>query len=409
MPATQSRIWRPSPDEYGGRAARASFEYEAYVPDPIGSLQHDLTQDATAAVLEAERAVSGHQLTVPTISGLEAISRQLLRAESIASSRIEGLRLSQRRLAQASLAPADADAVAREVMGNIKAMEAAIDLGSGGGPITTSDLLSLHGVLMRNGRSPDIAGEFRREQNWIGGSDRSPRGAEFIPPPEDLVEPLLDDLATYLGRADVSGVVQAAVAHAQFETIHPFADGNGRVGRALIHVVFRRRGLASRFAPPISIVLAANGARYVDGLSAFRAGAVSAWCAFFARVTIDAVARSEALAADLADLQAGWLAQAGHPRSDSTATRLIEILPGQPIVDARSVAQALGVSPVAARNALNALASAGVLRPTVLGRMRSRAWEAPTLIALLDDVEWSLAQPTRSDGRPRPSPSRRRR
>jgi Fic family protein len=212
----------------------------------------------------------------------------------------------------------------------------------------------------------------------------------------------------YLGRADVLAVVQAAMAHAQFETIHPFADGSGRVGRALIHAVFRRRGLASRFAPPISFVLAKNGARYVEMLDAFRAGGISEWCAFFARATIDAVRRSQSLATDLADLQARWLAQAGRPRSDSAATRLIGILPGQPIVDARSVAATLDLSDVAARNALNALASAGVLRRIVLGRQRSRAWEAPALIALLDAFEWSMAQPTRPGDAPRPSPSQRR-
>ncbi|MFN8518139.1 MAG: Fic family protein [Chloroflexota bacterium] len=407
MPTTRTRVWRPDPDEHGPRSSRMSFAYEAYVPDPIGSMPTDLSHDATVAVLEAERAVSQFQVSA-TFTGLEALSRQLLRAESIASSRIEGLRLSQRRLAQASLAPTEADAVAREVVGNIEAMEAAVDIGGRGGPITTPDLLAIHHVLLRNGRHPDVAGELRHEQNWVGGSDRSPRGAEFVPPPEDLVEPLLDDLTAYLDRADVSAVVQAAVAHAQFETIHPFADGNGRVGRALIHAVFRRRALATRFAPPISLVLAANGARYVEGLRAYRAGGVSEWCGFFARVTVDAVARSESLATDLADLRAMWLAQAGRPRSDSAATRLIALLPGQPIVDARSVATALDVSHVAARNALNALAAGGVLRPIVLGRQRSRAWEAPALIALLDDFEWSMAQPTRPNEPPRPSPRQRR-
>jgi Fic family protein len=247
----------------------------------------------------------------------------------------------------------------------------------------------------------------RQEQNWIGGSDHSPRGAEFIPPPEDKVPALLDDLAEYLNRADISAVVQAAVAHAQFETIHPFADGNGRVGRALIHVVFRRRGMSIRFAPPISIVLAANGQRYVEGLNGFRQGAVTEWCVLFARVTVDAVQRSRALAADLAELQTEWLAMARRPRSDSTAARLIGAIPAQPIMDAHVVSELLSVSEVAARNALNALEAAGVLRPVVFGKLRFRAWEAPALIALLDNFEWSMAEPTRSVEPRRPSPNRR--
>jgi Fic family protein len=406
MPSTQSRIWTPSPDGYGSRADRSSFSYEAHIPDSIASSQSNLSDDAATAVLEAERAVSELQLDT-TFAGLEALSRQLLRAESIASSRIEGLRLSQRRLAEALLSPADADATAREVVGNIEAMQAAVELGSTGSTITPGDIEHLHRLLLRNSQHARIAGELRREQNWIGGSDHSPRGAEFIPPPEDMVPALLDDLAEYLNRADLSAVVQAAVAHAQFETIHPFADGNGRVGRALIHVVFRRRGLSNRFAPPISIVLAANGARYVEGLNNYREGSISEWCRFFARVTVDAVHRSRALAADLADLQDEWLEMAKHPRSDSTAARLIGAIPGQPIIDARTVAAMLSVSEVAARNAMNALESAGVLRPILFGKKRFRAWEAPALIALLDNFEWSMAEPTHSGSQRRPSPDRR--
>lgn len=406
MPRTEARVWRPALDGYGSRADRSSFAYEAFVPDPIASSQSNLPAAAALAVLDAERAVSELQLET-SFAGLEALSRQLLRTESIASSRIEGLRLSQRRLAEALMSPADADAEAREVVGNIEAVQAAIELGGRRSTITTEDILDLHRILLRNGRLARIAGNLRDEQNWIGGSDHSPRGAEFIPPPEDMVRALLDDLAAYINRADVSAVVQAAVVHAQFETIHPFADGNGRVGRALIHVVFRRRGLSARFAPPISVVLAANGARYVEGLNAYRRDAVADWCRFFARVTVDAVHRSRTLAADLAGLQLDWLEMAGKPRSDSAAARLLWALPGQPVVDARAVASMLSVSEVAARNALNALESAGVLRPIAFAKKRFRAWEAPALIALLDNFEWSMAEPTRSGSQRRLSPDRR--
>jgi len=98
----------------------------------------------------------------------------------------------------------------------------------------------------------------RSEQNWIGGAASSPRDAEFVPPPPELVPDLLDDLCAFCNREDVPASVQAGIAHAQFETIHPFADGNGRVGRALIHVVLRRRALAPRYVPPVSLVLAAD-------------------------------------------------------------------------------------------------------------------------------------------------------
>ena len=393
MPSTERRVWHPTLDGYGSHADRSTFLYDAYVPDPITELHVKLPEDVAQAVVDAERAVSELQLDT-TFAGLEALSRQLLRAESVASSRIEGLRLSQRRLAEALLSPADADAAAREVVGNIEAMQAAVDLGASGASVTSEDIKGLHEILLRHSRQAHFAGKIREEQNWIGGSDHSPRGAEFIPPAEDRVPELLDDLATYLNRADVSAVVQASIAHAQFETVHPFADGNGRVGRALIHVGFRRRGLSNRFAPPISIVLAANGDRYVQGLTAYRAGDIPAWCRFFAGVVIDAAGRSRSLAADLAVLQADWLEMAKRPRSDSTAARLIAAIPEQPILDARTVAEMLGVSEVAARNALNALEAAAVLRPVVFGKQRFRAWEAPALIALLDNFEWAMAEDT---------------
>lgn len=91
-----------------------------------------------------------------------------------------------------------------------------------------------------------------------------------MPPPPERVKELMEDLVAFMNRGDLPPVVQAAIAHAQFEIIHPFADGNGRVGRALIHVVLRRRGLAPRYVPPVSLVLAADARAYVAGLTAFR-------------------------------------------------------------------------------------------------------------------------------------------
>jgi Fic family protein len=99
-------------------------------------------------------------------------------------------------------------------------------------------------------------------QSWIGGGV-TPRLAQFIPPPPDDVPDLLDDLVSFTNRDDLSAITQAAIAHVQFETIHPFADGNGRVGRCLIHVILRRRGLSRRVMPPISVALAANTGRYI--------------------------------------------------------------------------------------------------------------------------------------------------
>lgn len=393
-----TRTWRGDPAGSGTHDDRRSFAYEAFVPDAIGSLRLDLPADTAEAVVAAQRALDELQLGTQFL-GLESLSRQLLRAESVASSRIEGLSLSQRRLAEAIWDPDTADRNARAVLGNIDAMDRAIQLGASVEAIGVDELRQIHAALFAETReSPP--GVIRTKQNWIGGSPNSPRGAEFIPPPEDMVHSLLEDLAAFLKRDDMPSIVQAGIAHAQFETIHPFGDGNGRVGRALIHVVLRRRGAATRFVPPISIVLAANARRYVQGLTAFRNDRPMDWLHTFALVVESAVAESRRLASGLEELQLDWYRRAGAPRVDSTASRTLGLLPGRPIVNAASLTSLLRVSSVAARNALNALESAGILSPVVVGRKRNRAWQAPEIIALLDNFEWSMAEPTRV-GEPR--------
>jgi Fic family protein len=146
------------------------------------------------------------------------------------------------------------------------------------------------------------------------------------------VKDLMEDLVAFMNRADLPPVDQAATAHAQFEAIHPFADGNGRVGRALIHVVLRHRGLAPRYVPPVSLVLAADAKAYVAGLTAFREDHAAEWILLFARAIDRAAAKGSELALRLADLQGRWRARAGRPRRHSSAEALIVDLPAHPIV-----------------------------------------------------------------------------
>ncbi len=159
----------------------------------------------------------------------------------------------------------------------------------------------------------------RGEQNWIGGRLGDPADAALVPPPEDPVGTLLDDLVAFAARDDLQAVAQAAIAHAQFETIHPFIDGNRRVGRALFHVILRRRYAASRFVPPVAIVLAPRPCACVDGLTAFRDGRVADWIASFSEAAARAATVSIELAGQVAELQAAWRERAGRPKSDSDA------------------------------------------------------------------------------------------
>src|SRR4029077_17825056 len=141
-----------------------------------------------------------------------------------------------------------------------------------------------------------IAGVLRSKQSWIGGNDYHPIGAPYVAPPPELVPGLMEDLCRFIARSDIAAVAQAAIAHAQFENIHPFSDGNGRTGRALIYVVLRRRGEAGSFIPPISLVLAGQPKSYIGGLGAYSQGNVSSWCERFAHATARAAGEAERLA-----------------------------------------------------------------------------------------------------------------
>lgn len=404
MPRTVTLRWEGRPNAYGGRRSRASFNYEAFVPDLIGKLKLSLPGETALAVSSAEseiRALNGGATT----GGLEALGPLLLRAESVASSRIEGLELSQRNLARALFDPEAARGTARAVAGNVRAMEAAIRIGSEDRAFRLSDLTDIHRTLL-SGVDDGIAGKVREEQNWIGGRLNSPLDAEFVPPPPGEVPALLRDLASFVNRDDLPAVVQAAIAHAQFETIHPFVDGNGRVGRCLIHVVLRRRELAPRFVPPVSSVLATNAAAYVQGLTDFRRGQVTAWCASFAISCRSAASESERLAERIGELQAEWRGRA-RPRRGSAAARIIELLPGQPVLSVATAHDAIGGSSEAVRLALNSLEERRVVRQITQGRY-ARAWAADELFEILNEYEHRLATPTRTSQPRRPSPRHER-
>jgi Fic family protein len=270
--------------------------------------------------------------------------------------------------------------------------------------VQADDLLALHRTLLQDTEDDAIAGQVRTVQNWIGGRLNSPIDAEFIPPPPEVVPALLDDLATFVNRDDLPAVVQAAIAHAQFETIHPFVDGNGRVGRCLIHVVLRRRGLAPAVVPPISVVLATNARAYIQGLTDYRNGDLAGWSGSFAYTCRLAASESAGLAKRIDALVDDWRQQAGRPRRGSSAARLLELLPAHPILDVGTAQRALGVSNEAARLAISALASSGILRQITTGRYR-RAWAADDLFELLNDYEHAIATPTRSDQPRRRSPA----
>lgn len=392
MPELVRRRWEGDPGAFGGRRARRSFTYEAFVPDPIALLDPAISFRTAATVLEAEDAIRALNARADA-RGLESIGPLLLRSEALASSRIEGYQVSALNLAKALIDPRAARGAARTVAANVSAMEVAIGRADDPRPLEVADVESIHATLMAS--EPEAGpGQLRQVQNWIGGRLNNPGDAAFIPPPPDEVPRLLWDLVGFLGR-DVPPVAQAAIAHAQFETIHPFIDGNGRVGRCLVHLILRRAGVAPSFVPPVSIVLAARPSSYVQGLVDFREGRIADWVESFAGACLSAAGHAVRLAEDVRELQRSWLDMAGRPRSDSAAAKIIALLPAQPVLSAPTIRVAVGASQQQVLAGLKVLADAGVVRQISEGTY-DRQFAATELFDLVGEYE------NRVLGRPRP-------
>ena len=355
--------------------------FEAFVAPRIA--QADLP--LALATLEACDLAAGtlSQIGAQPPVAWDPIGRLLLRAEGLASSDIEGIRVTPKRLLQAMVADND-DQPAQWVLDNIDAVEAAYD--DAGQDLSTSALLRWHAILM--GRSPlpqEYVGTYRDVQGWIGGMD--PPTAVFVPAPPEFIGELMDDLIGFANRRDLPPVAQAAILHAQFETIHPFADGNGRVGRALVGWCLRRRGVLARAVPPISPVIARQPDLYVHGLWLYRDGQLDGWVNWFADVSNTAATNVGSLTAAIAEVQDDWERALSDLRSDGGAKRLLTELSAVPIVDVERAAATLNVSERSARSALATLAERDVLQPLAPvpdgpGRPR-KLWIAGAIVDLL--------------------------
>jgi Fic family protein len=243
--------------------------------------------------------------------------------------------------------------------------------------------------LLRFTDDSAIAGVIRERQNWIGGSSFTPLGAAFVPPPPELVPDLLDDLCAFIARDDIAPAAQAAIAHAQFENIHPFADGNGRTGRALIYSILRRRGEIGIYVPPISLVLVRQPRDYIAGLGAYSGGDVGTWTTLLADATTSAVGIAERLADAIERRQLSWLERLGRPRADAAVRQLVSALPAQPVIDVATGREITGKSHVAVGSALRQLEAADILRP-LNERQWGRVWECAELLDLVTSFEKGL-------------------
>ncbi len=359
-----------------GRSVRA------WVPASLAT--RDLTVGETTA-RRTERAIAAVRRGGDALPATwDALARLVLRAEGVASSFIEGVQAPL-----ADVAIAELDPTVGEAASWVAANAAATHLAVGedrATPLTAGLLDGWHRVLMHDAPhlDPHQIGEVRDEQGWIGGT--SPHDAALVTPPPDRLVDLLADLVAFANREDLDPVTQAAVAHAQFEVIHPYADGNGRIGRILVGWILARR-LDVAHPPPVSVRIAADRGGYLSQLTRFRLGEADPWVRWFADTVAGAGVATVELAAAVAALLAEWDARLGDVRSDAAARRILVHLPGHPVLAAATVAVDLGVSERAARSALETLAGAGIVVPyaartTARGRPR-RWWVAQELLDLV--------------------------
>lgn len=409
-------MWTPVDNPSLARRDKLGGEFKAFVPDLLNGKSIRIGPELSQYASAVERKII--QLAQrDDASQLENISRLLLRSEAVASSKIEGIIPKVDKVILAELSQNEEVTGfknnAEEVARNLEVMDRVNELFGVAERVTTEDLEQLQAQLL--GERSRVPIGIRELQNWIGGSDHTPIGADFVPPAPSRVQDLMTDLVEYLNGAEHGALVQAALVHAQFETIHPFADGNGRVGRALIHGVLRRRGLTKGSILPISLVLGTWSRAYVDGLGAYRSNDEVSWIEFFVRSAEEAVNQAHSIADELVSINEIWKqrldafrSEAGRIRSlrsDSVEAKLLKGLAAHPIATVDSVGRMYGVSRANARKALDVLSEAGILNAKSIGRGGLQGYYAEELIELVTAADRKLAS-SRFDTRLSPPEAR---
>jgi Fic family protein len=374
-------IW-PAPAEAGygladlRAAQRQSGEYDAAIPAAIADLEVNLPANVLANADEASREVArfdaelGHEIA--------PFASVLLRSESAASSNIENLTASARAIAEAEALGDDGRRNATLIVANTEAMKAAIALAD---EVDERAILAMHDALM-HASHPDMAGRWRSEQVWIGGGAFGPRGADFIAPHHGRVAGAIEDLLAFAGRTDVPTLPQIAIAHAQFETIHPFTDGNGRTGRALVQAMLRNKRLTRQITVPVSAGLLSNTDAYFQALGSYRAGDPGPIVEQLSSAAILAVVNGRHLVGDLRSIREQWDSRV-TARRDSAVHRVADLLVRQPVFNALTLQRELGITTGNARRYIDPLVEAGVI-VEFTDRTRNRAWRSPEVLGALD-------------------------
>ena len=370
------------PPDFAGttRAERTGGSYLRYHPDLLAAASTDLAPAVVehAADVSVALARLGGRLRASPVPILYSTT---LRSESIASSWIEGIRATPRAIAVAQIGDEAASHSASQIVRNVTAMREAIDL-LGSGAWASEHILHIHHDLL-----PWHPRAYRRDQVWVGGTNKL--NADYAAPPADKVGSYVDDLLTYANTSGDLPVVQAAIIHAQFETIHPFNDGNGRVGRALVHGTLKRAGLVDGGVIPLSTALRNDVPGYIGALTSYRydskdrAPALNAYVERFLSFVEIATVAAEQFVDAASAVHSRWRSAVAGVRHDSSLHRALDLIVENPVVSARFLTEHLEISATSAHKLLRQLEAAEIVAPATGKYRRSALYQADDILDLL--------------------------
>lgn len=368
-----------------GKLVRATGRYWAFVPTPLPpSLEWD-------AVLVSQ--ISRADLALGTLSGIgetlpnpHLLIYPFIRREAVLSSRIEGTQSSLSDLLLFEATKVEKQRDVREVQNYVRAIEYGLKR-LDALPLSLRLIRELHGILMERVRGEHATrGEFRQSQNWIGPPGCSLNEASFVPPPVPEMQDALNQLEKFLhADTDLPPLVQLALIHYQFETIHPFLDGNGRIGRLLITLFLCERGILTKPLLYLSAFFERHRREYYERLlQVSQKGSWGQWIQFFLQAVVnqssDAVQRSRRLL----DLHQDYHRTSLEKHLPPTAGQLIELILMRPVLNLRIAQELLGVTFPTAQKAIRVLEDEGIL-VEITGGKRNKTYAAEEILKILEE------------------------
>lgn len=387
-------VWQGD-SAYASRAAIAAANgaYLSAITPLIVDYTPQLPSGLAADVAEAEAALVQFDQYARLVlgsgnPGLGPMSSILLRTESASSSQIENLTVGAKQLALAEIGQVKTEN-ARAVTANVRTMEAALALPEAG-RLDEDSILAMHRELLSGQQGWERhAGRYRDQLVWVGSSAITPRGASHVAPQPELVPAAMADLVGFLQRRDIPVVAHVAIAHAQFETIHPFVDGNGRTGRALVHAMLAASGVLRSTTAPISAGLLRESEGYFSALGDFRSGDAGPIIAAFVAASLFAAMSGAQLVDDLAAQLDQARERLAGLRKDAAGWAVLPHLVAHPVINARFLTDALGMNDVTAQRALDQLSRAGVVVERT-GLRRNRVYQHDGILQVLDTYAQQL-------------------